>query len=44
MVIELHDTSYEGRDLTWQDLLEAIRDRFGFRTVDGYGPVQVLAR
>ena len=44
MIIELHDTKYQGRDLRWQDLLQELCSRFGFRVIDGFGPVQVLER
>lgn len=44
MIIELHDTGHAGRTLRWQDLLAELVRRFGFRVVDGFGPVQVLER
>jgi FkbM family methyltransferase len=44
MIIELHDTENAGRQLRWQDLLAELVGRFGFRVVDGFGPVQVLER
>lgn len=44
IIIELHDTEHAGRRLAWQDLLAELVGRFGFRVVDGFGPVQVLER
>lgn len=44
IIIELHDTDHLGRRLRWQDLRDALIERFGFRVVDGFGPVQVLER
>lgn len=44
IVIELHDTTYHGRELRWEDLLSELQGRFGFRVVDGFGPVHVLER
>jgi FkbM family methyltransferase len=44
IIIELHDTEHAGRRLRWQDLRDALVARFGFRVVEGFGPVQVLER
>lgn len=44
IIIELHDTEHAGRRFRWQDLLAELVERFGFRVVDGFGPVQVLER
>lgn len=44
IVIELHDTQYEGRRISVEELRAALVERHGFRVVDSYGPVYFFER
>jgi len=44
IIIELHDTHYEGREYCYGDLAEMIQNRHGFRAEAQHGPVYAFSR
>ncbi len=44
ILIELHDTEHQGREVRWGELLEELQRQHGFRVMDGHGPVHTLER